>query len=113
MTLDPNQRISRLSLEKRALLEAHLLRLQERKSSSARVPRRGNGPTSQLSFGQERLWFLHNLEPQKSWYNAPHAFRLEGNLEVSAWKKRWRNLSDVSKCCGLATSRWMAVQSRS
>ncbi len=35
-----------------------------------------------LSFAQERLWFLDQLEPGGSWYNLPIALRLSGYLEV-------------------------------
>jgi amino acid adenylation domain-containing protein len=34
-----------------------------------------------LSFSQERLWFLDQLEPGSTSYNIPRAFRLEGHLE--------------------------------
>ncbi len=34
-----------------------------------------------LSFGQERLWFLHRLDPDSAVYNLPLAFRLTGPLD--------------------------------
>lgn len=37
-----------------------------------------------LSFGQERLWFLDQLEPNNPCYNVPTAIRLKGHLRVSA-----------------------------
>ncbi|MES1240893.1 MAG: non-ribosomal peptide synthase/polyketide synthase, partial [Acidobacteriota bacterium] len=37
-----------------------------------------------LSFAQERLWFLHRLDPGSSAYNMPGALRLEGSLDVPA-----------------------------
>ncbi|HKV09943.1 MAG TPA: amino acid adenylation domain-containing protein, partial [Thermoanaerobaculia bacterium] len=39
--------------------------------------RRGDAP---LSFAQERLWFLEQLDPGGAAYNVPRAFRLEGEL---------------------------------
>jgi amino acid adenylation domain-containing protein len=38
----------------------------------------------QLSFGQERLWFLHQMAPESALYNLPFALRLRGPLEVAA-----------------------------
>jgi thioesterase domain-containing protein/acyl carrier protein len=37
-----------------------------------------------LSFGQERLWWLSQLNPDSSVYNIPAAFRLSGKLNVAA-----------------------------
>ncbi|WP_033439096.1 non-ribosomal peptide synthetase [Saccharothrix sp. NRRL B-16314] len=45
------------------------------------VPRVGALPTS---FGQQRLWFLDQLEPGSSEYLIPLAFRLEGPLDPAA-----------------------------
>jgi amino acid adenylation domain-containing protein len=37
-----------------------------------------------LSFAQQRLWFLHELEPSTSAYNIPTAVRLTGRLNAAA-----------------------------
>jgi amino acid adenylation domain-containing protein len=37
-----------------------------------------------LSFGQQRLWFLHRLEPESAVYNMPAAVRFAGALDVGA-----------------------------
>jgi amino acid adenylation domain-containing protein len=42
------------------------------------VPRSGTLP---LSFGQERLWFLHKFNPSSPAYNLPVAVRLQGSLD--------------------------------
>jgi hypothetical protein len=40
-----------------------------------------------LSFAQERLWFLDQLEPGLAVYNLPFALRLRGPLQVSALER--------------------------
>ena len=35
-----------------------------------------------LSFAQQRLWFLHQMDPLSAAYNMPVAFRLSGQLDV-------------------------------
>ncbi|HKP82176.1 MAG TPA: amino acid adenylation domain-containing protein [Pyrinomonadaceae bacterium] len=37
-----------------------------------------------LSFAQQRLWFLHHMDPSNAAYNMPLAFRLSGQLKVDA-----------------------------
>ena len=36
-----------------------------------------------LSFGQQRMWFLHQLEPENPSYNLPLVLRIEGKLEIA------------------------------
>jgi amino acid adenylation domain-containing protein len=37
-----------------------------------------------LSFAQQRLWFLHQMDPLSAAYNMPVAFRFSGQLDVEA-----------------------------
>src|SRR5439155_25336430 len=46
-----------------------------------RVPRDGDLP---LSFSQQRLWFIDQLDPGTSVYNMPVALRLQGPLDQEA-----------------------------
>jgi acyl carrier protein len=49
-----------------------------------RISREGELP---LSFAQQRLWFLHLMEPNNAAYNVPAAIRLTGTLDVGALTK--------------------------
>jgi len=40
-----------------------------------------------LSFAQQRLWFLSQLEPESPFYNCPVALRLKGRLNVEALER--------------------------
>lgn len=71
-----------LSAVKRELLE-HLL-LREGVELFQSISRRETGDNLPLSFAQQRLWFLHQLEPDGFAYNLPRAFRLSGLLNLAA-----------------------------
>jgi len=48
------------------------------------IPRRANRDAAPLSFAQQRLWFLQQLEPESPFYNITRAMRLNGTLNVVA-----------------------------
>ena len=79
-----NQRIADLSPEKRALLER---RLRNKSLSGVRdrmIPRRDTASPCPLSFAQQRLWFLEQLDPNSPLYNIPKAVRIQGVLNMDA-----------------------------
>jgi amino acid adenylation domain-containing protein len=45
-----------------------------------------------LSYAQQRLWFLHELEPDSPVYNTPAALRLTGQLKVDALEKSFSEI---------------------
>ncbi|MDZ7963729.1 MAG: amino acid adenylation domain-containing protein [Nostoc sp. DedSLP03] len=45
-----------------------------------------------LSFAQERLWFLDQLEPDSAAYNMPAAVRIEGKLQPTSFQ---RSISEI------------------
>jgi len=73
-----------LSSQKRELL-AQLLKDQGLGAPQPGLqPRPGDRTTAPLSFAQQRLWFLNQLEPTSSVYNLLLPFRLEGPLDAAA-----------------------------
>jgi amino acid adenylation domain-containing protein len=56
------------------------------------ISRRENLDKYPLSFAQQRLWFLDQLEPDSVVYNIPTAFRLTGLLDVAALEKSLNNI---------------------
>jgi hypothetical protein len=50
------------------------------------------GEAVPLSFAQQRLWFLDQLEPGSGFYNVPTPVRMEGELDVEALE---RTLSEI------------------
>ena len=86
---DFQRRIAGLSPEKRALLEQRLLGAGApgRAPGASSIPRRRAGEPCALSFAQQRLWFLQQLDPDSAAYNTPKAFRMTGVLDVEALQK--------------------------
>lgn len=75
--------ITKLSADQRALLE---LRLQKKRSMLVHEPvitKRSALTQIPLSFAQQRLWFLHQLEPDNPFYNSYAATRLTGALDLN------------------------------
>ena len=56
-------------------------------ASSGPVPQASRAQPIPLSFAQQRLWFLDELEPGSPLYNIPAAVRLRGALDPSALER--------------------------
>jgi amino acid adenylation domain-containing protein/thioester reductase-like protein len=52
--------------------------------SEAAIPRRDPRAEVPLSFAQQRIWFIHQLEPESPAYNISAAFHLAGRLDRGA-----------------------------
>ncbi|HYK20984.1 MAG TPA: condensation domain-containing protein, partial [Pyrinomonadaceae bacterium] len=71
-----------LSAKKRAILEAFLREQGIGEAKSERIPRRTEFGPAPLSFAQQRLWFLDQLEPESPLYNIHASVNLSGPLNV-------------------------------
>jgi len=75
--------LSKLTPEQRAVLEERLKQKWEnRTNESQEVLLRSTSDALSLSFAQQRLWFLQELEPDSPFYNSPICLRLIGQLHV-------------------------------
>ena len=52
----------------------------------------GRGARRQLSFTQERMWFMHQLAPESPAYNVPLALRLRGHIDRVALREAANNV---------------------
>jgi hypothetical protein len=80
-------RLANLSPAKRALLEQRLKGKGLEALAGQNIPLRVSQEFAPLSFAQQRLWFLNQLEPESPAYNEPKALRLTGDLDVESLEK--------------------------
>lgn len=85
-----------VELPLRALFEAPTVRALTERIAAARAERGAAAPALRsvtrtnempLSFAQERLWFLNQLEPGNPFYNMPAALRLDGEFDLPAGER--------------------------
>ncbi len=89
------EQLEKLSPERRALWQKMLDQRSSAKRASpgdSDIPRRGDDGPAPLSFAQQRLWFIHRLDPASPAYNMPQALRLRGAVDVGAMR---RSLTEV------------------
>ncbi|MBE9205824.1 amino acid adenylation domain-containing protein [Nostoc sp. LEGE 06077] len=77
------KRLDSLSPEKRELV-LQKLKQQQKPSLFTPVSREQNLP---LSFAQQRLWFIDQLEGENCVYNVPFFWRIEGLLDINVLEK--------------------------
>ena len=76
-----------LSTVKRELLEKRLRgALKGPGSSVSAIPPRDSSAPVPLSFSQERLWLIHQMNAETCAYNLPCALRIEGALNLPAFE---------------------------
>jgi len=64
----------------------------DRSRTAITIPHRSQAGAAPLSFAQERLWFLYQMEPEKSVYNIPMVLRLDGPLNAPAMEQALREI---------------------
>jgi hypothetical protein len=82
-----SRRIANLSPTKRALFELQQKRKLSEEVNAFTIAKRANQMPIPLSYAQEQLWFLDQLEPGSSAYNIASAIRLSGELNVTALER--------------------------
>ncbi|MBF2061118.1 non-ribosomal peptide synthetase [Fischerella thermalis] len=89
---DLYQQIAELSPDQRALFEK---RLQQKGLSSVKISRishRKDSDSLPLSFAQQRLWFIQQLDPDNSAYNVFSALRIQGQLNVAVLEQTFTEI---------------------
>jgi amino acid adenylation domain-containing protein len=76
------QQIAALTPEQRALFEQRLK--QRGIQHQTTIPRRDSIADAPLSFAQQRLWFIQQLDPTNASYNVFSALQLKGDLNLPA-----------------------------
>src|SRR5215208_2844821 len=96
--MDSLDKFEQLTPEQQALLMLKLRRRSasgnsQRINSPAITPRLRNSDLP-LSFAQERLWFIDQLEPGDSTYNVRRLVRLNGPLDLVALERSFNHVID-------------------
>ncbi len=86
------KRRSKLSPAKQAILEKRLRGQHESNTQKIVIPCHTQHSPAPLSFAQQRLWFLQQLEPQSSTYNEFACIHLEGVLNLAALEKSFNEI---------------------
>src|SRR5688572_21334009 len=73
-----------LSPEKQARIQQRLREGAQRREVSRQAIEKSGATEGPLSFGQQRFWFLDQLEPGHPVYHVPFGLRLSGKLDDAA-----------------------------
>ncbi|MEM8605264.1 MAG: condensation domain-containing protein, partial [Cyanobacteria bacterium P01_H01_bin.121] len=87
MTPNFYQQLATLSPAQRKLFEQKLAAKGLQTELPQGIPARQTSENLPLSFAQQRLWFVQQLDPNNSAYNVASAFRLQGDLQLNVLKQ--------------------------
>jgi non-ribosomal peptide synthetase component F len=75
--------------EKKALLAERLQRRKQKSEAhrAVTIPRRPDSAPAPLTYTQEGVWYLEQLQPDTATYNMSYAWRLRGPLDDTALKQ--------------------------
>jgi len=90
--MDPTQRIAQLSPAKLALLERKLKKNKPAKEPKSETKSEEKQKYAPLSFSQERLWFLEQMEPDSCLYNLPSILPWPGPINPSLVEEALRQI---------------------
>src|SRR5689334_7501119 len=83
-----------LTRTRQSLVEKRLRNALKAPAGTVSIPRRSSAPTAPLSFAQQRLWFIDQLEPGSPAYHIATSLRLSGNLNVHALERAMQSIVD-------------------
>jgi len=84
--------IQSIKVHKNQLLD--MLNQQKGKEDFYKIPKAEEKTHYELSLAQNRLYFIHLLDPQSTSYNMPQYYKILGELEVPALEEAFRKIID-------------------
>jgi hypothetical protein len=87
-----SQRLAALSQEQRTLLQKKIQQKAAGIHGSHKIVKQHDRQRFPLSFAQERLWFLSQMEPDDPAYNVPQVMQFKGPLVVFALEQTFNEL---------------------
>jgi amino acid adenylation domain-containing protein/non-ribosomal peptide synthase protein (TIGR01720 family) len=103
-----SKRIAALSPEKRAIFEQQL-KQKKLQFSKPTISKRKDKNSLPLSFAQERLWFLHQLDPNNTAYHIPIAWHFTGKLDI---KKLQDSLNTIIQRHEVLRTRFRSIEGK-
>src|SRR4051812_34472274 len=83
-----------LARARQGLVEKRLRNALKSPAIAVSIPRRPAAASAPLSFAQQRLWFIDQLEPGSPAYHVATSLRLLGNLNVHALERSMQSIVD-------------------